>query len=78
VLVGVFGMPAQLDTGTLTVDGGGLFLHGSKVKRNPDYLRGRGRAEGTPLGDATATDRGHPSPISQRYKGKKNPRSVHR
>jgi hypothetical protein len=41
-LVGVFGVSAEFYAGTLTVDGGGLFLHGSKVKRNPDNLRGRG------------------------------------
>jgi hypothetical protein len=42
VLVGVFGMPSKFDTDALTVDGGGLFLHVVKLKRNPDNLRGRG------------------------------------
>jgi hypothetical protein len=38
VLVGVFGVPAQLDTDALTVNGGGLFLHGVKGKKKPRQL----------------------------------------
>ena len=38
MLVGVFGMPAQLDAGTLSVDGCGWFLHGVKVKKKPRQL----------------------------------------
>ena len=35
MLVGVFGVPSQLYAGTLTVDGGGCFLHGGKGKKKP-------------------------------------------
>jgi hypothetical protein len=44
MLVGVFRVPSEFNTAALTVNGGGLFLHGSNVKINPDYLRGRGRS----------------------------------
>lgn len=81
MLVGVFGVSSEFDAGTLTVDGGGLFLHGRKLLKSRTRHKGRvlfcadtwsgrmseaGQAFGT---DATATDRGHPSPISQRGKG---------
>ena len=54
-------MPSQLYAGTLTVDGGGLFLHGVKGKKKPRQLARSGlmseavKAFGTdelrPIGD---------------------------
>jgi hypothetical protein len=37
-LVSVFGVSSEFDAGTLTVDGGGLFLHGVKGKKKPRQL----------------------------------------